>query len=409
MAVLILSRLGPGAKYATNFLEWLSEYPEPKYMFTDSKYADQFTGYAQVKGFNNYDANGLVEIEAVKFGKKQTLSHVIALDERDLLRAARIREELGISGQSVESATAYRHKPTMKSYVKASGIPCPKYSVIDSPMDLYRFIVKNGLPVIVKPQDGFGSINTKIIHNWEQAEKFMGSAVFANMMVESFVDGEMYQSNGLIMDGKMVFLSVAKYGTVPLSRISGSGLSYTLSPSAYLIPQSEKIFGRIYEFTDNVIQSLPSPKNSSFHCELFHTADDELVFCEIASRTGGAKIGECILQAYGVDLNAEWSRLECGLDVTIPQHVVEKQLAATYLIPTRPGKLTSMLEEIPLPWVIEYLPRVKVGDEIHVGKTSMDTLGSIVFVGASNEELMHRFDQLCDLINNHIIVEEIKS
>ncbi|MCX2829472.1 hypothetical protein CN568_24185 [Bacillus pseudomycoides] len=407
MTVLILNRLGPDKKYMTNFLEWLSEYPEPVYMFTDSNFSDQFTGYSLVKGFRNYDSNGLVEVEAVKLGKEHSISRVIALDERDLLRAARIREALDIPGQSVESARAFRHKPTMKSYIKKAGLPCPDYMEVYSPMDLYKFILKNGFPIVVKPQDGFGSINTKVIWNWEQAEEFMESTALVNMMVETFVDGEMYHSNGLIMDGEIVFLAVGRYGTVPLNRVAGGGYQQVLGALTELLSPDEEIFSRIYEFTNNIVKSLPAPNHSSFHCEMFHTANDQLVFCEIASRTAGARIGECIIQSYGVDLNAEWSRLECGLDVTVPRNIVPKQLSASYLIPTRRGKLISMIDSFPFSWVTEYQPRVKEGEELRESKSSTGTIGSVVFVGSSREELRKRFHEICKVIDKSIFLEDI--
>lgn len=399
MSILILNRLGPNSKYMTNFTEWLSEYSEPIYMFTDVNFSNKFMGYSLVKGFNNYDSNGLVEVEAVKFGKGHSIKSIIALDERDLLRAARIRETLKIPGQTIKSAYAFRHKPTMKSYVKRAEILCPEYAVIASPIDLYEFILKNGFPIVVKPQDGFGSINTKVITTWKQVERLLEVNNLSNMMVETFVDGEMYHTDGLIMNGKVVFLSVGKYRNSLLKYQEGIGsLSELVSPK-------NKIFSRLDNFTKKVIESLPYPNNSSFHCEIFHTVNDELVFCEIASRTAGARIGECILQSYGVDLNAEWARLECGLSSFISENIHLKQLSASYLIPPKPGKLISMIDELPFPWVTEFQSRVKVGQVLRESKSSTDTLASVVFVGSSQTEINERFMKIFNFAQQNIKIE----
>jgi len=55
-----------------------------------------------------------VEYLALKLFDVYHFTHVIYQAEQDIIRAARIREELGLPGQSVVSANCFRDKCVMK-------------------------------------------------------------------------------------------------------------------------------------------------------------------------------------------------------------------------------------------------------------------------------------------------------
>jgi hypothetical protein len=52
--------------------------------------------YAAVESFADFDGSALVELRAAQLHKQAPFTHVVALIEQELLRAARIRELLGI-------------------------------------------------------------------------------------------------------------------------------------------------------------------------------------------------------------------------------------------------------------------------------------------------------------------------
>jgi hypothetical protein len=61
-----------------------------------SKLESMKHAYAAVEAFDNFDSSALVEWRAVQLHKQHNFTHVVALIEQELLRAARIRELLGI-------------------------------------------------------------------------------------------------------------------------------------------------------------------------------------------------------------------------------------------------------------------------------------------------------------------------
>jgi hypothetical protein len=394
MAILILNRF---PARLCKFTEWLAPLCEELFLFTPDVTVNDFQdkGYAVVKGFDNYMHNGLIEIEALRLHQERPFRAVIALDESDILRAARLRERLGLPGQHVESATAFRDKVVMKTLL-APHVKCPAFARLKEPFDLHDFVEKHGLPVVVKPDDGMGSMNTHVIRTEEQLDALYRQGKLQGMMVETFVEGEMYLVDGLVVDHQLQFCSVGKYQTGCLSYQDEVGLLINL------IPPTDPQFARFKAFVEKVLDVLPTPELTSIHCEVFRTTADKLVFCEIASRTAGARVSECIRQTYGIELDQAWTERACGILAPIPDVSDPQTLCATFLIPKQVGRVEAMIAEFPFDWVTEYQPRVKVGMEFKGGVTSIDTIGSVVFQGRDEEALLARFALLQSYIQEHV-------
>ncbi|MFD2170759.1 ATP-grasp domain-containing protein [Tumebacillus lipolyticus] len=393
MSILILNVL---PAHLANYQEWLQDSSEELYLFTDERIVDQFDGFAYKKGFVQYRDNGLVETEAVRLHQEKQFRAVIALDERDIERAARIREYLGLAGQGIESATAFRNKVRMKEIARRANLPVANFQVIPNALDLYSFIEANGFPIVVKPICGFGAVNTEVLRSWEDYDRFVEVGIPQDMMVESFVEGNMIQCDGLMVDGKIVFASVGKLVHSCLSFYDNEGVMITL------ISPDNPLFKKAMDFTTTTIQAFPVPRVSSFHCEMFVRQNGELVLCEIASRTAGAQVGESIRQAYGVHLDKAWTRLSLGLNEELPPLKNPKKLTGIYLIPKRSGILQSTIDQFPFNWVTEYNQRVTPGTVTRRSLSVVGTIGSVVFEADSEEQMEERIHKLLKYVREHI-------
>jgi hypothetical protein len=56
------------------------------------------------------DVSGCVEVGALELARRHSVRRIVATQERDLERAAQLREILGLSGQRLQSAAAFRDK-----------------------------------------------------------------------------------------------------------------------------------------------------------------------------------------------------------------------------------------------------------------------------------------------------------
>lgn len=387
MAILILNQR---RRAFAPYLTWLEDLDEEVYLYTSSAYGETTEPYAIIQVFDNWVTNDRVEIAALRLHQEHPYRLIIALDESDLLRAARLRERLNLPGQGLESAIAYRDKVMMKSLV-SKYVSCPAFRRLTSPLHLYDFILEHGLPVVVKPFDGMGSMNTDIIRTPEQLDDVWEHGLGG---VESYVEGEMYEIDGLMVGQEIRFASVGKYSCKPLEILQKECFVELLSSGS-------PFFQRLVYEVQKVIEALPSPGISTFHCELFHTQDDELVLCEIASRTAGGRISESISAMYNIDLNREWVRGQCGLPLKLPTSSPSR-VAGVYLMPKRPGMVKTIPEKLPFEWVTEYVPRVEAGEQLDAADSSVDAVMTVIIVGENSMSLQARLSQLLRYLEREV-------
>ncbi len=94
-----------------------------------------------------------IELKAVELHKKYGFSRVVYQAEQDVLRAAQIRELLGLAGQSVESALQFRDKLIMKETLLARHdvvrtILIPTFARVVGVKSILAFIAQHDYPVV---------------------------------------------------------------------------------------------------------------------------------------------------------------------------------------------------------------------------------------------------------------------
>lgn len=378
MSILVLNR---NANYS--FDEWLCSLEKDLYYLT-TKEKELRLSKDNVEGFYNYEKTGELEIRALELNLSHQFEKIIATSEFDILRAARIREYLGIDGQKVTSALAYRDKYIMKEYVSAKGLKTPNYRMVDSPTDIYSFIQKQGLPIVIKPREGSGSEGVELIRDISELKKFVSENQVSKQLVEEYVEGEMYHIDGLVINSNIVFQWPSKYinGCLSHKNAMFNG-SYQLNPN-------NPLFKRLTLFTEQVINSLPIVDDMAFHAEVFMNKDDELVFCEIACRKGGGYIGEAIEQSFQVDLTKLSVQAQCGIGVQIP-HCENSTLSGFLLIPYRRGKIKSLKVNFAYDWITKLKVNAEPGEVYDINSaSSVDVLAQFLIEGQNEEQLIER-------------------
>jgi ATP-grasp domain len=390
MAVLVLNRY---PAHLAPYQQWLSELEEDLYIFSIDRHAKGLEGDL-VKGFADYERNGLIETEALKLFQEKGFSRIIALAELDIVRAARLRERLKLEGQRLDSAVAFRNKIVMKELISKKGICCPAFSQIEHALDLYDFVKKHGLPIVIKPVDSMGAAGVEIIRNHEQLQSVYSRGFTSKMMAETYIQGDMYEIDGLLVNNEIKLFSVGRYHIHPGS----FGDLFT-----ELLTMDHPMYKRLRAYVRDVLDALPITEIMNFHCEVFHTKEDEIIFCEIGSRAPGLRLVECIKQAYGVHMEEAYVKLACGIDYQLPEQQKMKQVAGLYMIPKKQGELVSMIEEFPFSWVAEYQPWVRKGYvNLSPVKAVSDIIGTVVIVAPTADDLKENLKQLRSYIDSHI-------
>jgi hypothetical protein len=391
--VVILNRFGLGQ---VRYADWLGD-RVAAYMITSRSGLDGGrvpTGYLGVEVLDDYNENPLVEHRVLALHERHRFDRLLALSEFDLLRAARLREALGIPGQGTDSALAYRDKARMKALLAANGIPVVAHSAVHNAVDLTRFVERVGYPIVVKPRRGAGSVGVTRLDDaasltgYLATEPALRTDTGAYLIAERYLEHRLYHVDGLVIDGRIVLIWPAEM-TSCLEFYSGRTIS-----SALLAPD-DPLRAPLERLVSRAIMALPTPPATIFHAEVFRTPDGELLLNEIACRLGGGRIKAAVRLAFGVDLVELCVRAELlGPDALPAVPRVPSQLSGHVLFPPTRGVVAAVPGGCPVPGVHTFEFTKRVGDVISEPTSSVDALAMATVTGGTRAEVLRAIDDV---------------
>ncbi|MGK5627812.1 ATP-grasp domain-containing protein [Streptomyces sp. URMC 123] len=343
--------------------------------------------YEEVVAVDDYDGPA-VEESVTGLAARHRFTRVLGTTEVDLLRAARIRERLGLPGQGRASALAYRDKFLMKTLTAAAGLPVAAMRRVRSAADLREFAGRAGFPLVVKPVDGGGSVGVRTLAGPAELERLLAGEAAAltggTAIAESWVGGDCYVVDGLMAAGRVVQSWPVRMGRSNLSSVTSSR-----SVTGWMLPRGHRVGERARDFVAEVIAALPGPEEvTAFHAELFHTPDDRLVLCEIACRPGGVGHVPAYEHAMGVSLYGATLRGQAGLAPSPRPLVTDPDALAGFCWFTpRPGTLRALPAHCPLEGVRRYVPRAAPGSVHHGARSVADHVAQLLLAGDPAEDL----------------------
>ena len=305
-------------------------------------------------------------------GGRDTTIH--SFDERNVLLAAELRREFGIPGPLPEQVLPYRDKCLMKEKLAGTGLRVPRFGRFDQdafradPDASYdRITAEVGAPFVVKPVDAASADGVYKIFSREEflaLPRDLGRAY----EYEEYIDGTMYSVNIVTQDGRTVFGGVTEY-LVNSTEVQKGRVNADIN----LIDSDPRV-PRMIEFGETVLDALGRLDGAS-HLELFHTADDELVFLEVGARFKGLAGLAAMQRNYCVALLNLAFEIEAGLE----SHPWDQEQVYCYdgVVPKRPGTVTELVEpdlesEYSMAW------NARVGEEIGQGASLVDNGGTFL-------------------------------
>lgn len=405
MSVLILHR----ASLAANpYPRWLSDYPGELLLLASQEKLNTFgetlpgpgAGYAHAEAFEGYDTSSRLIRTALELARRHRVRHVVATAEFDLERAAALRSLLGLPGQDPDSAAAFRDKFLMKARLRAAGVAVAADRDVRTAVDLLGF---PSYPLVVKPRNGAAGFGTRVIADRDELRRQLPElAIYGayqpNLMVEEFVEGDFYHVDGIVAGGKVVLSWPSRYlGSILPGR-------HTAPSGDVQLDASDPLTARLLAFTDEVLQAMPTPEVCTFHAEVFHTPGDELVLCEIASRTGGAKVKHILQATFGVDVNAYWLRAQVGLPVPELDRPEPARIGGSLLFPPRPGTLVSVPAGLDLPTLVEYDLLARPGRRLRDTTITTDYLAAVVLTGRDGADCRRWLDHAHELFEQGTVI-----
>ena len=254
---------------------------------------------------DNYSRDDI--IKGVSFlARTQKIDRIVPLDEYDQETAALLREHLRNPGMGDTTARYFRDKLAMRVKARTEGILVPDFVHVLNYDQLREFMARVAPPWVLKPRSEAASMGIKKLtasdELWPLLDALGDRQSF--YVLEQYLPGDIYHVDSIVFARQVLFAVHHKYGHPPMD-VSLGGI-FTTQKIARDSAEAEALDSLNRE----VVSSLGLVRGVT-HTEFIRSRKDgRFYFLETAARVGGANIAETVEAATGVNLWAEWARIE---------------------------------------------------------------------------------------------------
>ncbi|HEY0110663.1 MAG TPA: ATPase [Fibrella sp.] len=239
--------------------------------------------------------------------RSRRIDRVVSLDDFDVEKGALVRETFRLPGMGQTTARFFRDKLAMRMRASAEGIRVPRFSALFNDEQLTTYLQESEGPWLIKPRSEASATGIRKVHSLEEAWDVVHSLGDNRhqFLIEEFKPGTVFHVDSLSYESKAVFTRASEYLATPMEVAHGGGIfrTQTLPLNSHIVTDLTAI--------NNAVMAAFGMRNSASHSEYIRgNHDGELYFLETASRVGGAHIAEMVEAASGVNLWAEWAKLE---------------------------------------------------------------------------------------------------
>jgi hypothetical protein len=257
--------------------------------------------------------------------RSRKFERVVALDEFDMHTAAHLREHMRIPGMGLTTTAYFRDKLAMRHQAKRAGILVPEFVGVLNYDDLRAYMASVPAPWVLKPRAEASAIGIRKIHDPEQLWRALDQLgdEQSNYLLERFVPGDIFHVDAITSERKVVFSEVNRYGKPPMQVMHEGGVFTTRS-----VARDSDDARALVALNEKLVPALGMVRGVS-HGEYIkarqpdENGNPQYYFLEVAARVGGAFIAELVEHSTGLNLWAEWARIEIanlrGEPYTLPE------------------------------------------------------------------------------------------
>ena len=256
----------------------------------------------------NHEWNRSDTVKAVSYlARTRVIDRIVALDDFDVELAAALREHLRVPGMGETTVRHFRDKLSMRMKAREAGIHVPDFVHVLNYDALRRFMENVPAPWVLKPRSMAGAIGIKKIHHAEElwpAIESLGD-MQSHYLLEQFIPGDIFHVDCIVAEKQVVFAIASGYGRPPMEVSHGGGIFTT----RILEREGDDAVNLVAE-NRRVMFALGMVRGVS-HTEFIKArSDGRIYFLETSARVGGAHIVELVEAATGLNLWAEWAKVE---------------------------------------------------------------------------------------------------
>ncbi|MEU3963325.1 hypothetical protein AB0F42_26555 [Streptomyces buecherae] len=336
------------------------------------------------------------------------VTNVVTVDEPAVRAAAFVRSLLGVQGQTLHDAVAFTDKAVMKARLASAGLPVVPHRVVRALEEVPRAAAELGWPVVVKPRDGFGTVNTHMLTDEAEFEKLVESGAFSReqslppsmtastavrtlegssegFLVEAAVREVVaeYHCELLVDGGRERYCVPARYETPCIESVDGS------TGSVMLVDGDQR--ATVAELTRAAAVALNLTSGFA-HCEVLENSQGRFFIGEIGSRPGGAQVPHLLRLQYGIDVAEVAADLAQSRTVDLSP-IDRERPVAWCSVPMPSGTITAMsspADIVALPGVVDVKCFVSPGDRTRAFRSSVSSAAHVFCEGDTDQAAQRR-------------------
>lgn len=246
--------------------------------------------------------------------RSRKFTRLVSLDEFDMEAIAHLREHMRIPGMGRTTTTHFRDKLAMRFEAQKAGALVPEFTPVINYDDLRAYMDSVPAPWVLKPRAEASAIGIRKIHEPEQLWRSLDELGDRQsyFLMERFVPGEIFHVDSIASERQVVFTSVSQYGKPPMKVMHEGGVFTTR-----ILDRDSDDARALTAINADLVPGMGMVRGIT-HAEYIRAEDGRYYFLEVAARVGGAFIADVVQQATGVDLWAEWAKIEVNAMRGIP-------------------------------------------------------------------------------------------
>lgn len=243
---------------------------------------------------------------ASHLARRVTIDRVVPLDDFDLEKASALREHLRVPGMGETTTRYFRDKLAMRMRADEHGVRVPAFVHVLNEARLRDFCARVPAPWVLKPRMEAGTIGISKVASeaelWPLIDRLGDRA--SSHLLEEFVAGDVYHVDSVVYEREVLVSVASQYGRPPFDVSHGGGVFTT-----QLVERGSEDDTALQAFNREVLRTLGLVRGVS-HTEFIKGRDGRWYFLETSARVGGAHIVELVEAATGMNLWAEWAKVE---------------------------------------------------------------------------------------------------
>ena len=339
-------------------------------------------------GFQHAHKHAVVNIvdekACLEYARAEQIDGVVtAATDFGVLSAAYVAQEMGLPGLKYEVAQLIKNKYRVRKCLYEAHVDDTEQAYeVDADTDIVELAQKLTYPVMVKPCDGSGSRGASRVDRAEELQNActyaMNGSITHRAEIESFIIGQEYGAESLVVDGQIHILGIMKKWMTKPPYYAELGHAMPCG-----LPES--IEKKARECVHNAISAL-GINFGSVNMDMLITPDGKVYIIDIGARMGGNMIGPCVIP-YGTGVDYVGAMIQNAVGDPVDLTVREHSAVATKLLAFDEGVVRRMpdMKMIEKKYDVEIYHHMTKGMRVNEYHTNLDGCGYVVARGISAE------------------------